>query len=100
MCIKMFKLSSINVYIYSLVHIFYIQHVAKKVTLTTYIPINNTSLPQLHQSRARAVNTYPVKSDSGTLSTSTTTTIFKIVIRKITEQKNSSLTIHQSTIYN
>ncbi len=100
MCRIMSKTSGMNVHINRLVHIFYISDVAKKVTLFNPTHILNTPNPQPHHFSPIAVRCYPVSHTFDTLSTSTTTTIFKLVIRKIMEQKNSSLTFSKLTIYN
>lgn len=100
MCKEMFITSGRHVYISSLVHIFYITSVAKKVTLTSTTHINTTATPQVTHPRVVAVNEHPVRGLFSTLSTDTTTTIFKLVTRRIMEQKNSSLTIRPITIYN
>lgn len=100
MCKDMFKTSGLSVHIIRLVHNFYIKAVAKKVTLSKSTHNKDTANPQTTFNGALTVSSYAVKDFFTTLSTSTTTTIFKIVTIGTMEQKNSSLTINPITIYN
>jgi len=100
MCKDMFKTSGLYVYISQLIHTSYMESVAKKVTLGSHKHIRLTLNPQSAFHGVVAVKNTPVNVFFNTISTATTTTIFKLIVEKFIDQKNSSLTIHSITIYN